>query len=372
MNVSLDVSAVPARPAGAGRYIYELAKRLAVSDLVDVTCISRRADEARWRSLGASVVAAAPDLRPVRLIWEQMRMPALLDGGDYGLHHGPHYTLPERAKLPLVSTIHDMTFFDHPEWHERAKVPVFRRAITKAVERADRLIAVSRFTADRLGERFGVEATVIPLAVDHGRFSTDSDKLVDRQLLRALGIGGTYIAYVGTLEPRKNVPALVRAFSVLAERDRDLQLILAGGYGWGVDDVLAAVDASKFKDRIIVTGYLPDQVIPALFRRSLFAVYPSMVEGFGLPALEALACGAPLVTTKGSVMQEVVGDAAVLADVADEDALSEALLQLYEDDALREGLRLQGPVVASDYTWDRCASQHVQLYQEVAGADAGG
>ncbi|MDQ1397018.1 MAG: hypothetical protein QOG64_2277, partial [Acidimicrobiaceae bacterium] len=176
MKVSLDVSAVPARPVGAGRYTVELAKALAAGHDLDValTLLTRHDDVERWAEIAprVPVVARAPDRRPARLVWEQTLLPRLLNRLDVEIHHGPHYTMPEAARLPKVVTVHDLTFFSHPEWHERTKVPYFRRAVRVAARHADAVICVSEATASEL-RRFcqpTVPVHVVPHGVDHALF----------------------------------------------------------------------------------------------------------------------------------------------------------------------------------------------------------
>lgn len=371
VQVSLDVSAVPVNPAGAGRYIVELAKGLSSHHDIDLTLVSRRDDAARWSAIVGSnrVCAVVPSARPLRLLWEQLSMPSLIESLAPSVHHGPHYTFPERAKVPSIVTIHDMTFFDHPEWHERVKVPVFRRAISRAARNADALIAVSHDTASRLRARFGdVKVTTIPHGVDLERFRPSrgiEDDERDRALLHSLGIEGEFIAFVGTIEPRKNVPQLLRAFDRVARHAENLRLIVAGRRGWGNDAFDSTLAAMRHADRVVLPGFVPDEAIPALLRRASAVAYPSYVEGFGLPALEALACGAPLVTTLGSAMEEVVGDAALLVQPNDLDALTSALEALVQGDGT-DALRERGPQVASQYTWTACIEAHVKLYGAVS------
>jgi hypothetical protein len=147
LHASLDVTAVPPKPAGAGRYIMEIAKGLAALDDLSMTYFARRDDADRWKALATDVRAIAPTTRPWRLVWEQLRLPRALQSARVDVHHAPHYTMPQRTDIPTVVTIHDLTFFDNPEWHEKSKVLLFRRAINLAVERATQLIAVSNDTA---------------------------------------------------------------------------------------------------------------------------------------------------------------------------------------------------------------------------------
>jgi glycosyltransferase involved in cell wall biosynthesis len=376
VRVGIDVTAVPARPTGAGQYTLALATAVAARADVEVTLWCRRGDDGRWAMVApqAKVIAAAPQHRPMRLAWEQTVMPLRLRRSDIQVMHSPHYTMPERARLPRVVTIHDMTFFDHPEWHERSKVPVFRRAIKIAAERATALICVSEQTAARLRDLLApkVPVHVVHHGVDHERFrplADTADRDADDKALSRLGLGPTipFIAFVGTIEPRKSVDHLVRAFDRMAGAHPELRLVLAGTDGWGVADVTAAITAARHGDRVLRTGYVPDDAVPALLRRAAAVAYPAYQEGFGLPALEALACGAPLVTTKGSVMEEVVGAAALLVNAGDTAGLAGALDMLVRGDARLAGRRALGHTIAAQHTWERCAEGHVAVYREAAG-----
>ncbi len=324
MRVAIDVSAVPARPVGAGVYVLRLVEALAAGDEADLDLVARRDDGVRWATLarGARVHAVAPPRRPVRLGWEQAAGPRLARRLGSDVWHGPHYTMPLRVR-PAVVTIHDLTFFDHPEWHERAKVPYFRAMIRASASRAAGLVCVSHHTAERLTAllRPAAPVTVVPHGVDHERFSPEPDP-GDADRLAALGVRAPFVAFVGTLEPRKGVPTLVRAVGRLAPSHPHLQLVLAGLPGWGADEVEAAVAATPaLAGRVVRPGYVDDPTRTALLRGAAVVAYPSMAEGFGLPVLEALAVGAPVVTTTGSAMEEVAGDAAVLVPPGDEDAL---------------------------------------------------
>jgi len=329
--------------------------------------LTRRGDGGRWATPGVSrVVEAAPDGRPARLVWEQVRLPRLLAGLGVDVHHAPHYTMPRRARLPRVVTVHDLTFFDNPEWHERTKVAVFTRAIRAASVGADAIVCVSRSTADRLDALLSPVAPlhVVPHGVDHARFAPEGAG-DDQALLAAFGAQPPYVAFVGTIEPRKDVPTLVRAFDRLAAARPELTLVVAGSRGWGGRAFDAAVAAAAAGDRIVRPGYVPGDAVPALMRGAAAVAYPSLAEGFGLPALEAMACGAPLVTTEGTAMAEVTGDAALLVPPGDEAALADALEALVDGDADAERRRRHGLELAARYTWEASAAGHVGVYRSV-------
>jgi glycosyltransferase involved in cell wall biosynthesis len=374
LALSLDVSAVPARPAGAGYYIMELARGLCCRDDIALTMVSRRGDEPRWEGLAAGaadVVGAVPVSRPGRLLFEQTGFPRLLGSIGARVHHAPHYTMPERSPVPCVVTIHDCTFFDHPEWHERSKALLFRRAIRRAARRAGALVCVSEVTAARLRAccEVTVPVVVAPHGVDHARF-TPVEPVVgaDAAILSASGVplDRPFVAFVGTLEPRKGVASLVAAFDRVADTQGDAVLVLGGQIGWGLTDIERALAAARHSDRIIRTGYLPDAAVPALLRQSTVVAYPAIEEGFGLPALEALACGAPLITTEGTAMAEMAQGAACLVRSGDDGALTEALATALEEGkeasevVRRRGLGLS---VAAGYTWAASVATHVEAYE---------
>jgi glycosyltransferase involved in cell wall biosynthesis len=371
VRLLLDVSAVPDRPVGAGYYTLNLAAHVARRDDVETHLLCRQPDGARWEALapGATVHSEVPSGRPARLLWEQTRAAQLTRALGIEVWHGPHYTMPLRLSVPAVVTVHDLTFFEHPEWHERGKVAYFRPMIRAAVRRAAVVVAVSEDTAQRLRRNALPSGPIIvaPHGVDHTRFTPVADAAADDEILAAHGIRAPFIAFTGTIEPRKDLPTLVEAFARIADDNRALRLVLAGGEGWGSDRVRDAVAASGVPTRILRPGYLPDSAVAPLFRRAAVVAYPSLAEGFGLNALEALACGAPLVTTTGSALDEVVGDAALTVTPGDTGALATALREaLLPDVAAR--LRVAGPQRAAKFTWEHSVDRHVEAYRLAASS----
>ncbi|HVF13674.1 MAG TPA: glycosyltransferase family 1 protein [Acidimicrobiales bacterium] len=378
LRVSLDATAVPAKPGGAGRYVLNLAGEFAdtgvTGDDMEVTVVCRQGDRARWeaRAGAGRVVDVAPTRRPLRLAWEQTSLPRLLKRLPVDVHHGPHYTMPLAVREPSVVTIHDLSFFSHPEWHQKAKVAFFRGAIRVAAARAAAIVAVSHATAERLEARTNPRGVlhVIPHGVDHERFrpAAPDEEEADVRLRQRLGIepGRRYVAFVGTLEPRKDVPSLVRAFDLIAAGHPDTVLVLAGARGWGVDAVEAAIVTARAADRVTLTGYVSEEENVALLRGAAVVAYPSLEEGFGLPALETMACGTPLVTTSGSAMEEVAGPAALLVSPGDTMGLAEALEASLAGGAdVDQRIRL-GLEVAGCHRWSTAARAHVDVYRSVA------
>lgn len=377
LHIGLDVTAVPTQPVGAGRYTIEIARALGRRNDLVTTLFARQADAPRWKSLAGeadkslNVVARAPRSRPLRLLYGELglsrdvraKRPAL------DLFHGPHYQTPRALHRPCVVTVHDLTFVEHPEWHERSKVIVFSRALRLSAQRADVVICVSQHTADRYMERYRPrgEVRVVMHGVDHSRFHATTDAAGDAAVLASLGIRTPYLIHVGTIEPRKNIPNLIRAFDVVGLRDPELRLVLAGQLAWGEEELQQAITASRLSDRIVQLGYVADDCVAPLLRGAAAVAYPSIEEGFGLPALEALACGAPLVTSSGSVMSEFAGDAALCIDATNVDDLASALLELLEAGPRQDERRERGFARAREFTWDRSAAGHLDSYRLALG-----
>ena len=367
MRTLLDVSAVPANPVGAGVYTIELARHLAPH--LDLTLLARSGDADRWSTIAPSAAcrAVVPNPRPARLLWEQTRAANVARTERLDLWHGPHYTMPLRSPVPVVVTMHDMTFFSGSEWHELPKVAYFRTMMKLAARKASVIVTVSHHTALQVQSALEPAAPVIPIphGVDHDTFppGTVGDD-ADLDALRAFGITRPYIAFAGTHEPRKNIPGLVQAFRRIAAAHPDHTLVLAGPDGWGSQAVTEAITAADLGTRIVRPGRLPYDVLPRFFRQADIVCYPSFVEGFGLPALETLASGGVLLSTTGSAVEEFVDDAACLVPPGDTDALTDALDALLRDDATRAALRRRGPAVAAPFTWKRSAALHLDAYQQ--------
>lgn len=367
MKVALDVSAVPEHLAGAGRYTYELARRLP-STGVSTTLVSRKNDGARWRawSPNAAVAPIVPAGRVPRLLFEAVSLGMSTAAREVDVWHGPHYTMPRRGTTATAVTIHDLTFFTNPEWHEKSKAVFFRRAITYAASHANVLISVSDFTAKQIDELLPGHAPVVvaPHGVDLTHFSPDVSD--DVEILRAhqLPVDVPYVFFLGTVEPRKGLDVLLAAFDTLSRAEPRAELWLAGQSGWGLQHLDAEIAGHPAASRIRRLGFIGDEMLPALFRQSRVVAYPSRGEGFGLPVLEALACGAFVVTTKDTVMADVAGSAASLVDAGDATALAYELSRILAgDDAARVAHATLARARAELFTWDASMARHLDAYE---------
>lgn len=370
LGVSFDVSAVPLQPAGAGRYTLAIAAALHQRSDVTLQLIARQGDRSRMAALGAGEVhAAVPDSRVLRLGYERFLLGRRVDALGVDVHHGPHYTMPSTKRTPVVVTIHDLTFFDRPEAHEPAKVAFFRRAIERAARDADCLVCVSQRTAADLARHVSVEAPVVVAThgIDHRRFRPEPTNLdADLRQLGSLGLDPAVrrVVALGTLEPRKGIVTLIAALTPLLARGVLGELVLVGQRGWGVQEIDKAIQDSGVATHIRQLGYVEDDCVPALLRTAAAVAYPSLEEGFGLPALEALACGSPLITTSGSVMADLCGEAPWLFEPGEvgslRAAISAALSASPEELARRRAI---GAALAREATWERAARKHVEAYR---------
>jgi glycosyltransferase involved in cell wall biosynthesis len=379
LRVLVDVTAVPVDRRGVGRYVDSLLPAL-VEIGVAVQAICQRRDGEHYATLTGVEPVLAPkaiERRPVRLGWEQVGLARAAAKAAPDVLHCPHYTMPALVRVPTVVTLHDATFFTEPELHTRTKAPFFRAATRLALRRAARCVVDSQASADELIRVAGANAAklqVAHLGVDTSVFRpTSSDAQAQVRARLGLPAGSGYIAFLGTLEPRKNVPALVRAW-IASCRDRvdPPALVIAGGSGWD-HDIDAAVAQVPPSLRLIRPGYLPVDQLAPLLGGALVVAYPSLGEGFGLPVLEAMACGAPVLTTRRLALPEVGGDAVAYAEptVA---ALAAALTELLDDPAQRARLAAAGPIRAAGFSWRACAQAHLSAYEQavrVAGIARG-
>jgi glycosyltransferase involved in cell wall biosynthesis len=373
VRVLLDATAVPPERGGVGRYVDNLLPALRRCG-VDVRVACRDDDAQHYATLSGGEPLVAPRaLRraPVRLAWEQVGLPLMVRRAAPDIVHSPHYTLPVAVRRPIVVTLHDATFFTDPGVHTAVKGPFFRAATRFALRRAAACVTPSQATADelvRVAHADPARLHVAHLGVDSTVFAPPSSAAVAAVRERlALRGDEQYIAFLGTHEPRKNLPELVRAWvSAFENSPQPPALVLAGGAGW--DERLSAVaDAVPAPLRLIRPGYLPLDQLAGLLGGADVVAYPSLGEGFGLPVLEAMACGAPVLTTRRLALPEVGGDAVEYTE-PDAGSIAAALRRLVDDPERRRVLASRAIARASRFTWDACALAHLSAYEQAAAS----
>jgi glycosyltransferase involved in cell wall biosynthesis len=375
VRVLLDATAVPHDRGGVGRYVDELVPALTALD-VRPQVVCRRGDVDHYAELSGTAPLVAPKLADSpaqRLIWEQTGLPALVRQANPDVFHSPHYTRPMRSHIPSVVTLHDATFFTDPHLHSKAKGPFFRAATRHSLRHAQLCLVPSQATADELAAVVGVDAARMRVAhhgVDTELFAPPSAQeiAVAREQI-GLAPSELYIAFLGTLEPRKNVAALIAAWAdVAAQKPEPLTLVLAGAAGW--DTTLeAAIAAVPSGLRVLRPGYLRKQDLAGFLGGAELVCYPSLMEGFGLPVLEAMACGAAVLTTRRGALPEVGGDAVEYTET-DSAAIGTALSALLAHPAHRKELGAAAVQRAATFTWAESARRHIEAYEFAAASSA--
>jgi glycosyltransferase involved in cell wall biosynthesis len=373
-RVLVDATAVPADRGGLGRYVDGLLAALAAMD-ANLAVVCQRVDAERYGRLApeAQIVAGPASLtnRTARIAWEQTGLPMIAEHVAAQVIHAPNYSVPLRPGRPVVTTIHDATFFSEPNLYPPARGAFSRAAIRSAVKRSTRCIVPSKATRDELVRLVDADPTTIDVAyhgVDHAMFHPPTPEETSRISPR-LGLRGQeYIAFLGAFEPRKNVPSLVRGWvSAVADLPAPPALVIAGGAGWD-DEIEAAVTEVPEQLRVIRPGYLRIADLSAFLGGALVVAYPSHGEGFGLPVLEAMACGAAVLTTHRLSLPEVGGDAVAYTE-PDADSIAAGLGTLLSDQPRREALGAAAHARSLEFSWAGSAHAHLAAYNRAAAGE---
>ena len=297
-----------------------------------------------------------------RILWEQFYQPAQL--AEFDLLHAMAFVAPLMLTRPLVVTVYDLTFMRYPERLSSARRLYLRTFTGLTCRRARRIIAISHSTKQDLIDLLGLPAEkidVTPLGYDKALFRPLPDAQVQAFKQRQ-GLPQRFWLFVGTIEPRKNLPLLLDAYAALPSAER-LPLVLAGGAGWGMDAVRAKIQQHGLQSDVMLPGFLPTEEMPLWYNSAEIFVYPSVFEGFGLPVLEAMACGTPVITSDVSSLPEVAQDAGLCLPPQDASAWTMALHRVWQDEAWRIEARARGLQQAQAYDWQRTAKLTLASYQ---------
>jgi glycosyltransferase involved in cell wall biosynthesis len=362
------------RSAGVSTYSLHLLRELGALAAQDATAhrFTAWVNDSHVAIPGVEIVDSDLPLNrpPARIVWEQTAFPLALLRHGVELVHGLVNVLPLMTSLPGVVTVHDLSFVRLPETLPRSKRLYLRRLCAASVARAARVIAVSQQTADDLMVSFGVPAdriTVIPNGVAAGFAPAAAAEVAAFRQSRQLP--ERFILYLGTLEPRKNLPLLLRAYAAWRQQtDAQVPLILAGGKGWFYEEIFRLVQELTLEQDVHFPGFIPQSEVADWYRAASVFVYPSRFEGFGLPVLEAMASGTPVLCSDTPSLGEVVGDAALIFpsdERAGVPALTAQLNQVLGDAGVHGRMRAAGLAQARHYSWTRTAQATLAVYDEI-------
>ncbi len=312
-----------------------------------------------------------PGKSPLCRLWrEHVSLPMACSREKVDLLHCPKSAVPVWSPCPTVVTLHDLIPITHPETETRAAQLYWRLQIPIAARRASFIITDSDHARKEIVEMFGVSGNhiaVTPLGYPPAMNEPyDDARALD--LKQRYGLPDSYILYVGTIQPRKNLDMLIDAYGRL-RRDGSTakKLVIAGRKGWLYDTLFAKIAALSLEDDVIFTGFVPDEDLAALYDRACLFVYLSLFEGFGLPPLEAMARGVPVVTSNSTSLPEVVGEAGIMVSPHNLDEIVDGMRRVLTDDCLAEQLRRSGKMRAAQFSWERTARETLELYRQVAG-----
>lgn len=376
MHIGIDAHAIGAQQGGNETYIRGLIRALAeIDDRNRYTIyLAEAGAAAEWRDGFASrhtnfEIRLLPKPTPL------VRVPLFL---AYELRRRPvdvlhvQYTAPPFCRVPVVATIHDLAFEHMPETFTRRGSFQLKLTVRRTAQRAVRIATVSEYSRQDLLRTYHLPPEKVAVTYNgvdsHFTAKTGPNETAD--VRQRFGISRDYLLAVGSLQPRKNLVRLIRAYAKLRTENQNFspQLVIVGRKLWLADEIFAEVRRQTWAEDVILTGYASDEDLPKLYRQAAAFVYPSLFEGFGLPPVEAMACGTPVITSDVSSLPEITGEAALLVDPLDQAAIESALLEILNDQSLRARLKEQGIEQAKKFTWRAAAERTLQLYQEAFDA----
>jgi alpha-1,3-rhamnosyl/mannosyltransferase len=369
MKIGIDGIPLAELKTGVGHYTFEIAREVARQSPSDSFEVLSHLPFSNLEPAPANLSFIKHPVNGVTKHWWTIGLPLYIKRARLDLFHGTNYDVPVWGGCPTVLTIHDLSQLLFPATHEARRVRRARRRLPVMSRRATIIITPTEAVKSEVCEHLHVPREKVVVVNEAPRRSFQPMPLDEASAtVRRFGLDDEFILYVGTIEPRKNLITLVKAFEdVLRSTTLRPQLVIAGKKGWLTDELFAYIDSAKLGDRLCLTGYLGDDELRALYSACRVMVYPALYEGAGLPTLEAMACGAPVITTNTPAIAEMVGDNARLFAVADARALAQHLVELLTTPAARESMSRAGINYAAQFTWERAAAETLQVYQKALG-----
>jgi glycosyltransferase involved in cell wall biosynthesis len=368
MRLGIDARLVYYHQAGISRYCLQLMRAMAEIDHEDQFVVFQSRRERR-QLVTQSNFQIRPLWTPSHHPLEQYLLSLELRFTPLDVLHSPDFIAPIRRRCRSIITIHDLAFLLYPQFLTKRSARYYGQ-IDQAVRHTDHIIAVSESTRGDIVRLLGVPEQMITVIHEAPRrfFHRLPDMDLKPCLQSRFGLTRDFVLFVGTIEPRKNVPTLLSAFQQVLDHYRpEVDLVLAGAAGWLTDDVYSLAGRLKLQGRVHFLGRVSDEELVWLYNTTHMLVLPSFYEGFGLPPLEAMACGAPVIVSNTSSLPEVVGDAGLLVDPTDVNELTVAIWRLLTDETLRREMIAKGYRRAACFSWERAGRETLGLYRRVAG-----
>jgi len=346
---------------GYGNFLQEILKKLVSENPQHqfIFFFDRPYDSQFIYGNNVSAVVAGPPARHPLLWnwWFNVRLPLLFRKHKVDLFLSTDGFCSLRSSIPQVLLIHDLAFLHFPEGIKKSHARFYKRNTPRFIRKAAKILTVSSFSQQDIAKQYGLDPGSIGIIPNAARAVFQSIPEEKKQLVREkYSNGRLYFLYTGSIHPRKNLIRLLRAFSQFKKRQRsNIKLIIAGRLAWNYQSFTEALRTYKFREDVVLTGYLPDEDLAELTASAYAMVYVSVWEGFGLPVIEAFQAGVPVITSAGSAMADLANGAALLADPADPAAIAEQMMLVYKDENLRSALIKKGLDIAHQYSWDESA-----------------
>lgn len=373
MRIGLDGIPLGEVKTGVGHYTFELARSLASLAPADefelispFPYVAADGDESE-QTLPSNLRIVQAQVNPLRRRrWWSIGLPLYIKRASFVLFHGTNYNVPLWNRCRTILTVHDLSLLLYPETHEEHLVRRARLRLPVMARTATAIITPSESVRREVCEHLGIKPERVVAIPEAARRTFRPLPLAETiAVRRRLKIEDEFILFVGTIEPRKNLLALARAFDEIHRTTRlHPQLVIAGKEGWLTGELFSYLKSAEIRERVRFTGYVSDDDLRALYSSCRAFVYPSLYEGFGLPPLEAMACGAPVITSRIPSIIETVGDAARLVSPTDFRELTQGIIRVLEDSGEREHLSLAGLQRAAGFSWERTAAASLDVYRQ--------
>lgn len=374
MNIGINCNPVMNKKTGVGNYLHNLLLELAKIDKINNYTLffyslrnldSTRATQYNFKCK-KTVSLKIPQLL-LEFLWDNLRFPPIeFFIGRASIFHN-NFFLPSTKKAKGIITIHDMSFFAYPELHTKT-VRRFKSKVPKSCFRATKIITVSNFSKREILKYINIPEEKIKVIYNGLILQTQKFKGNEDDILKKYSLAKKYILYVGTIEPRKNLEGLINAFKMLISDEKyknKYNLVIVGKPGWKYETFIKTLGNLGIQDKVKLIGYIPDEELPAIYKHASLFLYPSIYEGFGLPVLEAMAYGIPVITSNISSLPEIAGDAALLIDPYNYKEIRDGMVDILSTDQLKNQLIKRGKERVKKFSWKNTAEKTLKVYKEV-------